>query len=237
MILMDSAPNNLSNNNPTPGKKGLFYGWYIVSAAIVGLALGYSVVAVMSFGTFINPLEEEFGWSRGQISLGLSIIGFTAIFVFPLTGILVDKLGAKRILIPSSFLFAGVMASMYFLTPSLWHFYGMCVLIPILGSGTAPLTYSRLIFAWFDRKRGLALGVGLAGVGLGTSLVPLFATWIMDQYSWREAYVAIGILMGIAYDLVGQYDEILWAMSGIMLIACVLVLLMPRYPELPEREI
>lgn len=192
---MDSTLDKGLNNNNAANKKGPFYGWYIVSAAIVGLALGYSVVAVMSFGTFIHPLQEEFGWSRGQISLGLSIIGFTAIFVFPLTGMLVDRVGARRVLIPSSFLFAGVMASMYFLTPSLWHFYGMCVLIPILGSGTAPLTYSRLIVAWFDRKRGLALGVGLAGVGFGTALVPLFSTWVMDQYSWREAYVGIGILI------------------------------------------
>ena len=112
-----------------------------------------------------------------------------------LAGMLVDKVGARRVMIPSTFLFAATMASMYFLTPSLWHFYGMCLIIPIMGSGTAPLTYSRLIVAWFDRKRGLALGVGLAGVGIGTSLVPIFATWIMEHYSWREAYVGIGILI------------------------------------------
>ncbi len=177
------------------GKKGIFYGWYVVAATIVGLALGYSVVAVMAFGTFINPLEVEFGWSRGQISLGLSIISYTAIFVFPLTGMLVDKIGAKRVLIPSTLLFAITMASMYFMTASLWHFYAMCVLIPIMGSGTAPLTYSRILVAWFDRRRGLALGIGLAGVGLGTSLVPMVATWIMGQFGWRAAYVGIGILI------------------------------------------
>jgi len=178
---------------PNPGR--IFYGWFIVAAAIIGLALGYSVVAVMAFGTFINPLEVEFGWSRGQISLGLSIISYTAIFVFPLAGMLVDRIGARRVLIPSSLLFAATMASMYFLTDSLWHFYAMCFLIPIMGSGTAPLTYSRIIVAWFDRKRGLALGIGLAGVGLGTALVPLIATWIMGTYGWRQAYAGIGILI------------------------------------------
>jgi len=192
---MNTAADQAANKSLATRKSGLFYGWYIVSAAIVGLALGYSVVAVMSFGTFIKPLEESFGWSRGQISLGLSIISYTAIFVFPVAGMLVDKIGAKRVMIPSTFLFAATMASMYFLTPSLWHFYGMCLIIPIMGSGTAPLTYSRLIVAWFDRRRGLALGIGLAGVGIGTSLVPIFATWIMEQYSWREAYLGIGILI------------------------------------------
>jgi MFS family permease len=174
---------------------GPFYGWYVVAASIVGLSLGYSVVAVMAFGTFINPLQEAFGWSRGQISLGVSIIGYTAIFVFPLAGMLVDRIGAKKVLIPSTLLFGATMASMSLMTPSLWHFYGMCVLIPIMGSGTAPLTYSRLIVAWFDKKRGLALGVGLAGVGLGTALVPIIATWIMDNWGWREAYLGIGLMI------------------------------------------
>lgn len=176
-------------------KKKVFYGWYIVAATIVGVALGYSVIAVMAFGTFISPLQEEFGWSRGQISFGLTVIGYTAIIVFPLAGVLVDKIGAKRVLVPSTFLFSLAMASFYFLTPSLWHFYAICVIIPILGAGTAPMTYSRMIVAWFDRRRGLALGIGLAGVGIGTAFVPLFATAIMEQYSWREAYVGLGILI------------------------------------------
>ena len=184
-------------------KKGVFYGWFVVSATIIGISLGYSVVAVMAFGTFIQPLQEAFGWSRGQISFGLTVIGYTAIVVFPMTGILVDKVGVKRVLVPSTFLFGLTMASMYYLTASLWHFYAICVIIPILASGTAPLTYSRLIVAWFDKKRGLALGIGLAGVGIGTSLVPMIATAIMDQYSWREAYLGLGILIiVIAFPIV-----------------------------------
>lgn len=57
-----------------PAKMGLFYGWYIVAATVVGISLGYSVVAVMAFGTFILPLQQEFDWTRGEISLGLTII-------------------------------------------------------------------------------------------------------------------------------------------------------------------
>ena len=192
---MSSTIDKVPEVPANPVKKGVFYGWYIVAATIVGVALGYSVVAVMSFGTFIIPLQEEFGWSRGQISLGLTVIGYTAIVVFPLAGILVDKIGAKRVLVPSTFLFGLAIASLYFLTDSLWHFYAICVVIPILGAGTAPLTFSRLIVAWFDKKRGLALGIGLAGVGIGTAAVPMLANAIMEQYSWREAYAGLGLLI------------------------------------------
>jgi len=192
---MTNTIEEASGETAVPAKQGVFYGWYIVVATIFGVALGYSVVAVMAFGTFIVPLQEAFGWSRGQISFGLTVIGYTAIFVFPLAGALMDKIGAKKVLVPSTFLFALAMGSLYFLTPSLWHFYAICVVIPILGAGTAPMTYSRIIVAWFDKKRGLALGIGLAGVGIGTAFVPKIATAIMDAYSWREAYLGLAILI------------------------------------------
>ncbi len=64
-----------------------------------------------------------------------------------------------------------------------------------MGAGTAPLTYSRILVSWFDKKRGLALGIGLAGVGLGTTIVPFIASYFIDLYTWREAYVAIGVLI------------------------------------------
>ncbi|WNC71337.1 MFS transporter [Thalassotalea psychrophila] len=172
----------------------IFYGWWIVIGTIIGLSLGYSVIA-MSFGTFIKAFETSFGWTRGQISFGPTIIGITAIVFFPYVGRMIDKHGVKKILVPSTFLFALTIASMSLLTPSIWHLYAMCVVIPLLGAGTAPLTYSKLLVSWFNKKRGLALGIGLAGVGLGTTMVPLIASYFMEHYTWREAYLAIGVLI------------------------------------------
>ena len=183
---------NNKNSDAPVGK--VFYGWWIVLASVVGLSFGYSVIS-MSFGTFIKEFEQAFGWTRGQISFGSTVIGITAILFFPYSGMLVDRYGVKNILLPSTFLFGLVMASMSLLTPSIWHFYAMCILIPLLGAGTAPLTYSRLLVSWFDRQRGLALGIGLSGVGLGTTIVPLIASYFIEHYSWRQAYLAIGGLI------------------------------------------
>lgn len=149
----------------------------------------------MSFGAFIKEFEQSFGWTRGQISFGSTVIGITAILFFPYAGGLVDRYGVKKILLPSTFVFGLVMASMSLLTPSIWHFYAMCILIPLLGAGTAPLTYSRLLVSWFDKRRGLALGIGLSGVGLGTALVPFIVSYFIEHYSWREAYLFIGGLI------------------------------------------
>lgn len=190
--MTDNSTSNLSSK-PTKSSS-IFYGWWIVLGSIVGLALGYSVIS-MSFGTFIKAFETSFGWSRGEISFGSTIIGITAIMFFPYVGRLVDKHGVRKILIPSTFCFGLTVAAMSLLTPSIWHFYAMCILIPILGAGTAPLTYSRILVSWFNKKRGLALGIGLGGVGLGTTLVPLIASYFIEHYTWREAYIAIGILI------------------------------------------
>jgi len=192
--MADNMTSNVSKDITTKNSSPVFYGWWIVLGSILGLSLGYSVIS-MSFGTFIKAFETSFGWSRGEISFGPTIIGITAIFFFPYVGRLVDKYGVKKILIPSTFLFGLTIASMSLLTPSLWHLYAMCVIIPLLGAGTAPLTYSRILVSWFNKKRGLALGIGLAGVGLGTTMVPLIASYFMEHYSWREAYIAIGILI------------------------------------------
>ena len=186
-----------TNAENTAGKQQsnrLFYGWWIVLGSIIGLSLGYSVIA-MSFGTFIKAFETSFGWTRGQVSFGSTVIGITAILFFPYVGTLVDKYGVRKILLPSTLAFGLTIAAMSLLTPSIWHLYLMCILIPIMGAGTAPLTYSRVIVSWFNRKRGLALGIGLAGVGVGTAIVPLIVSFFVSAYSWREAYLAIAALI------------------------------------------
>lgn len=192
--MAENMADNLTTNVSKQHSSSIFYGWWIVLGSIMGLSLGYSVIS-MSFGTFIKAFETSFGWTRGQISFGPTIIGITAIFFFPYVGRLVDKHGVRKILIPSTLLFGFTIASMSLLTASIWHLYAMCILIPLLGAGTAPLTYSRILVSWFNKKRGLALGIGLAGVGLGTTMVPLISSYFMEHYSWREAYLAIGLLI------------------------------------------
>ena len=141
--MAEDMTSNITTDIASPNKAGFFYGWWIVVGSIIGLSLGYSVIS-MSFGTFIKAFETSFGWTRGQISFGPTIIGITAIFFFPYVGRLVDKYGVKKILIPSTLLFGFTIASMSLLTASIWHLYAMCVLIPLLGAGTAPLTYYRI---------------------------------------------------------------------------------------------
>lgn len=173
----------------------IFYGWTIVGASIVGLATGWAAIGIFSFGAFIKPLEMEFGWTRGEISLALAVINLTGIAMAPVLGFLVDKHGVRKILLPSSLMLGLLTCSLFFLSSNLWHFYLVWFLVAVLGCAATPLSYSKLIVKWFDRKRGIALGIGLAGVGLGAALMPPLAQALISSYGWREAYLGLGGLI------------------------------------------
>lgn len=173
----------------------VYRGWWVVTACFIGLMLGETSVGVFTFGAFVKPLAAEFGWTRAEISLSRSIIGYTAVAVALPLGFLIDRYGARRLIVPSAFLLALATGSMYFLTDSLVHLYLGYFLIAFLGAATAPLCYSRVVVQWFDRQRGLALGIALAGVGVGAAVMPLFAQSVVTHWGWREAYLALGILI------------------------------------------
>lgn len=192
MLLVPRKSIYLDSTAQTPRK--IFYGWFVVGGTVVGLASGWSAL-FFTFGTFIRPLEEAFGWQRGQISVGFSIVSLTAVFVSPLLGMLVDKYGARRVLLPSVAMLGLVIASGYMLTANIWHFYLLWFGVAFLGAGTSPLTYSRLIVKWFDKRRGLALGIGLAGVGIGSAVLPQVVQSVTTTYSWREAFLVLGAIV------------------------------------------
>ena len=173
----------------------MFYGWWNVLASFVGLSLSYAMFTVFAFGTFVAPLEAEFGWQRGPMSLALTIANMTVVIASPLMGSVVDRIGVRPVLLVSVTLMGLCVGSMSQLSGNIWHYYLMHLLIPFLGAGTLPLTYSRLIIAWFARKRGLALGISLAGFGVGATLVPALAQYMIEHWGWREAYLVFAALI------------------------------------------
>ncbi len=172
-----------------------FYGWWNVFACFVGLSLSYAMFTVFAFGTFVGPLETEFGWQRGPMSLALTIASMTVVVASPLMGSMVDRIGVRRVMLVSVCLMGLCVASMSLLSGNIWHYYLMHLLIPLLGAGTLPLTYSRVIIAWFARKRGIALGISLSGFGVGAALIPALAQFMIEQWGWREAYLAFAALI------------------------------------------
>jgi MFS family permease len=116
----------------------IFHGWWVVLVAGVGLSLSYGPIIVITFGVFLKPLSLEFGWSRTGISLAFSLANLAMSGALPLIGRLVDRLGARQVILPSALLFGLGVMSFYFLTASLWHFYALYLLLGVVGSGPLP---------------------------------------------------------------------------------------------------
>lgn len=159
--------------------------------SVVGLAFGPSVIAVLAISPFIPSIEAEFGWSRVQVSLAVTIVSYMIVVVSPLQGFLVDRFGPRRVVLTSIPLFAFGLSGFYFQQNNLVTFYALWALIPILSIGLWPLGYLTAVSRWFDRKLGFALGCANAGIGVGSTLVPLIITGLISAYDWRTAFLGL----------------------------------------------
>ena len=176
-------------------ERGFFYGWIIAGAAALGIACSFSVLVVTITPIFRAPLAHEMGWSLQQIMLGPTVAGLSGLLTAPVIGALSDRFGTRRIVLVSFVIEVLVLASFRYLTPDplgYWIRYGA---LAILCMGTTQVAFSRVVSSWFNRRLGLALGIALAGVGVGGFIWSLLIQKLIDLYGWRTAYLGIALLI------------------------------------------
>jgi MFS family permease len=180
----------------------------VLASCTLGLALGFSNIAFLGFGLFVIPLSMAYGWSRSQISFGFTIMTATVIVVTPLIGGLIDRYGVRRILLPSVILFSVAFASLGLLGGRLWQFYATYALLAVFGAGTLGGSYSRVLIGWFDARRGLALGIALAGIGIGGMIIPPFVHALLARGGLVAAYAGVGaIVMFVSFPTAALFIE------------------------------
>jgi len=170
-----------------------FYGWIIIAVTFVTMGIG--VNARTAFSLFFPPIIGEFGWDRG-VTAGAFSFGFVvSAAASPLIGRLMDRLGPRSVMELGVALMAGGLL-LAPLTTRPWHLYltiGMLV-----GAGSICLGYtgqSLYLPNWFNRRRGLAIGLAFAGVGIGSMTLLPWVQVMIDQTGWRTACTAIGLLV------------------------------------------
>ena len=169
-------------------------GWKIVLASFFGIMVSFAAIVPYTFGLFIKPLAESFGWHRETTSAGFSIAALTLAAASPGLGFLLDRYKPRRIVLPCIVIFSAAYVSLALLTPHLLHFYLTFFVIGMVGNGTAYIGYSRAISTWFNRRRGFALSIMLAGTGLGAMLLPILVQAVITHLGWRVAYLTLGLL-------------------------------------------
>lgn len=170
-----------------------FYGWVVVAVTFVTMAIG--VNARTAFSLFFPPIISEFGWERG-VTAGAFSFGFVVSgVVSPLIGRLMDRAGPRAVMELGVALMAGGLL-LAPLTREPWHLY---VTIGVMvGAGSVCMGYSgQSLFLpnWFIRKRGFAMGIAFAGVGIGSVTLLPWVQLMIEQTGWRTACTAMGLLV------------------------------------------
>ena len=170
-----------------------FYGWIIIAVTFITMAIG--VNARTAFSLFFPPILKEFGWERG-VTAGAFSFGFVVSAIMsPLIGRLMDRLGPRSVMELGVALMAGGLL-LAPLTTQPWHLYSTIGVL--VGAGSICLGYSgQSLFLpnWFIRRRGLAIGLAFAGVGIGSVTLLPWAQWMIDHSGWRSACTAIGLVV------------------------------------------
>ncbi len=181
----------------TAADRGEFsLGWTVLFASVLGVACGASPIPFNVIGFTVEPLIEEFGWSRTQILVPITIFGIIASLLAPFFGSLADKYGVRKVALYSLVAF-GVSFAMISLTPTaavsstLYLYYALWVVVGLVGIGSTPVTWSRAINLWFFKNRGLALGILLMGTSLAAIVVPKLAVWAIESYGWRNMFLIV----------------------------------------------
>src|SRR5438270_5931278 len=194
-LRMTDAPIGASGNGKTRNLMRLrfFYGWVIVVVTFVTMAIG--VNARTAFSLFFPPIIDEFGWERG-VTAGAFSFGFLVSgAVSPLIGRLMDRAGPRAVMELGVALMAGGML-LAPLTTQPWH---LSLTIGVMvGAGSVCLGYSgQSLFLpnWFIRKRGFAIGIAFAGVGIGSVTLLPWVQHMIEQSGWRTACTAMGLLV------------------------------------------
>jgi MFS family permease len=170
------------------------HGWPIVLSSMLGVGLGLSPLAFYTVGIFAPILAQQFGWSFAQIFAGITVQTVAVAALAPLAGVLSTRYGPRPVALISVVLFGFAFMAFALSNGSLAFYYGVWAAQAVLGVGTLPITWTRLINQRFDRHKGLALGLALMGTGLFGSISKPMVGWLIAHWGFRLAYVALGAL-------------------------------------------
>ncbi len=173
---------------------GFHYAWVVLAAACVLNIVARADQA--SFGVFIDPLVDQFGWKRGDISFAYSLaflVGMPAVIVM---GWLGDRFGARQLMLAAAFMI-GIGTVLLGEIKELWHFYVIYgVFVGSMGHAAFSVLLPVIMTRWFHRHLGIVVGIYWAGQGIGPMIfAPLFR-WLLENKGWENTFTVIGLTLG-----------------------------------------
>ena len=174
-------------------KKPLYFGWYVCAAT---LFIGFvSVGARNSFGVFVIPMSEEFGWSRLTVSIAAALGVLVNGIIQPFMGQLFDRTGGRKVIL-TGLLVLGISTILLSLTFHILFLVFMFGFIASMAQGGPALSNTAALMSrWFKRRRATAISINSAALSLGGLIMVPFSMYLLQATSWRVAWIGLGIIV------------------------------------------
>jgi MFS family permease len=172
--------------------------WRSYGPVPVAAGLGYSmgVIHVYSLGAFMQPLQDAFGWNRAQTSVGLTIVGMAAAVAALPIGLMVDRLGPRRVGLAGVVLMAGAFAILGTATGSMTNWLLLWAVVAFASFWVQTTVWTSAVASRFETSRGLAFALTLSGGSLAAAVFPPLATTLIGQWGWRGAFFVLAAAWG-----------------------------------------
>lgn len=170
--------------------------WYLPLIA----ALGYSAAGlhVYGIGPFMEPLQQEFGWTRAQILSGAVIVSFGVALASVPMGVLIDRLGPRRIGLVGVLLMGAAVALLSTATGTMANWLILWAIVAFSAISVQATVWTSAVVSRFDAARGLALAITLSGASVAAFALPLLSTWLVETFGWRHAFIGLGGIWALA---------------------------------------
>lgn len=180
--------------------------WRILVVAFAGMMVSAPVLASYAIGAFVLPLQDEFGWSRSEIQAGIIFAQGGCAICGLMIGAMAQRIGIRKLAISGLVGVSAGFSAAAMISNSLLQYYAALAMMALLGAGSIPVIWSRVITARFEQQRGFALALALTGTGLTGTMLPLILVAINGWLGWRAGFLVLAAMpLIVALPLVWRW--------------------------------
>lgn len=171
-------------------------GWLVVFGGFITLSIT-SGVAFFVLPVLLEKIVNDTGWSFSAVSNAVAVWGLAAAVFSPLCGLMIDKFGARRMIL-FGILLGFVIAYLTARATSLWQFYALMLVASVGAMSCTFIPVAAVVARWFVKHRAVATGVAMLGTFVGGTAFPLAANQLLQRYDWRETYTVFAFALAAA---------------------------------------